>query len=162
MNISASQEQKFRALLGGIDADRRTLRMKEYIQHGSTSTYDHCIAVARMSYRIRCRLSVPMRDRELVRGAVLHDYFLYDWHSYRGPLHGYHHAETALQNAVRDFEDLTPCEKDIIRSHMWPLNLFCVPHCREALVVCLADKLVSAGETLRRRSRIHRTAGDAV
>ena len=56
-----------------------------------------------------------MRERELVRGALLHDYFLYDWHTRKSAkglkeLHGFSHPETALRNAGRDYR-LTPCER---------------------------------------------------
>ena len=40
----------------------------------------------------------------LVRGALLHDYFLYDWHQPHKEygLHGFTHPSTALRNAVQD------------------------------------------------------------
>lgn len=153
---AARRELLFREALSGMDTDRRTAQMKQYIQHGSTTTYDHCLSVARMSYGISRGLHLHTNERELVRGALLHDYFLYDWHSYRGPLHGVHHPDTALRNAARDFEDLTPRERNIILSHMWPLTPFAVPRSREAALVCLADKLVSIRETLHMR---HTTGG---
>lgn len=54
--------------------------MDRYIQHGDTSCLLHTVAVAYYSMKIAERLRIPVHKRELIRGALLHDYFLYDWH----------------------------------------------------------------------------------
>ena len=123
---------------------------KHYIQHGDTSVYDHCVSVAYMSLKLANALNLKNYNVvTLIRGSLLHDYFLYDWHekdaSHR--LHGYHHSEKALSNAKRDFE-LNEVEEDMIRSHMFPLNISKVPKHKESVILCLADKLVSAAEVL--------------
>lgn len=124
---------------------------KGYIQHGSVSVSSHCMYVAKYSLAISEKLHIPCNRRELIRGALLHDYFLYDWHSkdhvqlYR--LHGFFHPGVALKNATEEYE-LTPREKDIIKKHMWPLTVV-PPMCREAWIVTMADKWCSLLETLR-------------
>ena len=61
--------------------------------------FDHSLAVAYLSLWIVLRLGLRLDLRSLVRGALLHDYFLYDWHekdaSHRW--HGFHHARRALE-----------------------------------------------------------------
>ena len=94
---------------------------RNYIQHGNMPVHRHCIDVAGKSIAISKLLRIPCSERELIRGALLHDYFLYDWHHYEGNLHGFSHPETALLNAREDFM-LTRKEENIIRSHMWPLT----------------------------------------
>lgn len=47
--------------------------------------------------------------------------------------------------------ELTDKEKDIIQSHMWPLNPTDIPHSREAALVCMADKMSSSYETVLER-----------
>ena len=88
-----------------------------------------------------------MDERALMRGAILHDYFLYDWHdpdpSHR--LHGYRHPGTACKNAVRDF-NVGKVEQNMIRHHMFPLTPT-PPTCREGVILCIADKLVASRET---------------
>ena len=53
---------------------------KNYIQHGDVTVFDHCIAVAEYSCRIAEFLHLSVNRKVLIRGALLHDYFLYDWH----------------------------------------------------------------------------------
>ena len=124
---------------------------REHIQHGTVTVNAHCINVAKHSLMLADKLKVRINQRELIRGALLHDYFLYDWHdkNHINPLrlHGFFHPGRALQNATRDFE-LTARKKDIIRKHMWPMTVI-PPMCREAWIVTAADKWVSLLETLR-------------
>ena len=136
--------------LAGLQRDTMVRSMRRYVQHGRTSTYRHCVHVAAMSYRIAAVLAhVHIRTdrRSMVRGALLHDFYLYDWHekdrSHRW--HGFHHAARSLRNAEARFP-LNGVERDIIRCHMWPLNLTCLPRTREAAIVCLADKLCAIRE----------------
>ena len=103
--------------------DEKLRAEKAFSQHGCVSVYSHSVSVALLSLYIAERLNLNVDKSSLVRGALLHDYFLYDWHekdeSHRW--HGFIHAERALANAVRDF-CLNPIERDIIRKHMFPLN----------------------------------------
>lgn len=126
---------------------------RNYIQHGSIPVHRHCIDVARQSIMISQLLGIPCNERDLIRGALLHDYFLYDWHdksreNYQA-LHGFYHPGIALKNASREY-DLTLREKDIIKKHMWPLTVI-PPRCREAWIVTTADKYCSILETLKLR-----------
>ena len=120
---------------------------KKFLQHGDVSVYEHCINVAFLSLYLAKRFGLSVDRRSLVRGALLHDYFLYDWHendpSHR--LHGFHHARRALENACREFP-LNEREKDIIAKHMFPLNLR-PPRYKESALVCAADKCCALLET---------------
>ena len=126
---------------------------RNYIQHGSMPVYRHCMDVADQSIKISKFLGVVCNERDLIRGALLHDYFLYDWHdkcreNYQR-LHGFYHPGIALKNAQKEY-DLTDREKDIIKKHMWPLTVV-PPLCREAWIVTTADKYCSLLETLKLR-----------
>lgn len=123
----------------------------ECIQHGTMSVKNHSMNVAKYSLAISKKLPVRFNRKELVRGALLHDYFLYDWHDkdhvQLHKLHGFYHPGVALKNASKEYP-LTPREKDIIGKHMWPLTVV-PPMCREAWVVTAADKYCSLLETIR-------------
>jgi uncharacterized protein len=127
---------------------------REFIQHGDVTVYAHVISVARASLSFAERLGragILVDRASLLRGALLHDYFLYDWHdpnpSHR--LHGFRHPFFALARAEEDFE-LTPRERNIIVRHMFPL-VPVPPTCREAWIVCLADKWCALRETVAGR-----------
>lgn len=123
---------------------------KNYIQHGSISVYAHCVNVARMSVRIAKWLPIQVNMDALVIGALLHDYFLYDWHDGKGRhFHGFTHPECAFRNAEMDYT-LSPRVKNIIIRHMFPLTLV-PPTCTEAWIVCIADKICAIEETLFNR-----------
>ena len=62
---------------------------------------------------------------------------------------GFFHPSVALENALKDYE-LSKKEQDIIKHHMFPLTII-PPMCREAWLVCLADKICAGKETLLRR-----------
>lgn len=124
----------------------RILESKQYIQHGNTSVLEHSISVAYVSYRFALIFRIKINGREMIRGALLHDYFLYDWHEKDSAhrLHGFRHPYFALENANRDFE-LSDIEKDIIKRHMFPLVPI-PPRYLESMIVCFADKLCTVFE----------------
>ena len=103
---------------GRIDSSRK------YIQHGNTSVYEHSIRVAYYSLVLAELLHLQEHREELLRGALLHDYFLYDWHERDRShnLHGFRHPFTALKNADRDFL-LSEREKNIILQVAMELDL---------------------------------------
>lgn len=142
-------EERFAEALGDLARQGRVSQMACYPQHGRTSTLAHATRVARTSLRWARALRMHISERELVRGAMLHDYYLYDWHDPSCKGHALEHPLRALRNAQEDF-DLSLKERNIIASHMWPLPLTRVPACREAWLVCIADKWCSMRETLRR------------
>lgn len=127
---------------------------RDFIQHGTTSLYCHMLAVCRTALKISAFCDKVFKTktdrRSIARGALLHDYFLYDWHEYAKHTnwHGYTHAFLAFQNAGKDFE-LNAVESDIITKHMFPLNISSIPRFHETAMVCLADKCCSWREVFR-------------
>ncbi|BCJ93214.1 phosphohydrolase [Anaerocolumna cellulosilytica] len=143
----------FHEILRDVCLTTRVIESGQFIQHGNTSVLEHSILVAYVSYRVALKLKLPVKHRELIRGALLHDYFLYDWHEKdkNHRLHGFYHPFTALRNAERDVK-LTAIERDIIKKHMFPLTLI-PPRHMESLLVCLVDKFCATCETLYITSR---------
>lgn len=137
---------------------------KQYIQHGDTSVYEHSINVAYSAMCMAIQLGRTGHLEELIRGALLHDYFLYDWHEKNSGhgLHGFYHPGKALKNAEEHFH-LSKREKVIIKRHMFPLTPVPPDSC-EAYLVCMADKICSVQETFRTkelRKRFQRIIAEA-
>lgn len=104
--------------------------------------------MAYWSFRTAKTIGIRSRLPELTRGALLHDYFHYDWRVSRprsGGLHGFDHPREALENAEAAFGPLSRVERDCVLRHMWPLTSI-PPRYGESLLVCLADKAVSLYE----------------
>ncbi len=145
----------FKSYLEEVMQKKKFLKMNRYIQHGTTTCLLHSIAVAYYSYRICNLLKINIHEKELIRGALLHDYFLYDWHAKYKPtrnegFHGRIHPRIALFNARKDY-DINEIEEDIISKHMFPLTFY-PPKYRESIIVCLVDKLCSIHETFNKHA----------
>ena len=124
--------------------------LRTFIQHGAVTRYEHCLSVSYIALELADKLRVNVDRRSMVRGALLHDFFMYDWHD-PGNLrlmHGFTHAKEALQNAQKEFE-LNDIERDVIKKHMFPLNPV-PPKYRESWILCMADKICASKETVKR------------
>ena len=126
-------------------------QQKNFIQHGKTSVYSHERGVTMCALKIARGLKLKIDEKTLVRGALLHDYFLYDWHEKNAGhnLHGFTHAKRAMDNANNDF-GLNKIEQNMIYTHMFPLNLR-IPRYKESIILCLADKIVATKESIKRK-----------
>jgi uncharacterized protein len=130
-----------------VASHERVQSIRAFMHHGTTSCFEHCFHVSYVSFRICRKLGFDVRSA--ARGAMLHDFFLYDWHVTKSDigLHGFRHAELALKNAMRFF-CLNDIEKNIIRRHMWPLTIT-PPRYRESFVVAMIDKYCTVAEVFR-------------
>lgn len=155
--LTSEERAELHAILSPFLAHPAVEKMKEYIQHGTVSTYAHCCAVAEACFLYAKRHEGRVDTVSLVRAAFLHDFYLYDWHE-RGDgshrFHGYRHARRAMENA-REIFGISEAEAAMIFTHMWPLNLTRLPRTREAWVLTLTDKRISLLETLDRRRGRH-------
>ena len=149
IHLSKENEKVFREILTEVCKNSRLLSSNRFVQHGSTSVFRHSVAVAYVSFYIAEKYRIRVDQHALIRGALLHDYFLYDWHEKDDShkWHGFYHAGKALQNAMEDF-DLNEVEQDIIRCHMFPLNPR-PPKYMESWIICYADKVCSGIETAK-------------
>lgn len=130
-------------------AHEQVRRMGSFIQHGNTTTLDHTTRVARASLSLVRALHLNVSESDLVAGALLHDFYLYDWHdrSTSKPNHATKHPLYAAANA-RELLNINSHVAAIIETHMWPLPPGRLPASAEAWVVCVADKWCSLVETV--------------
>ena len=162
---AARRSAEVRACVRELEERGRLGLTRSFIQHGTVSVYAHVTSVALAAVHVAdmlARLGIAVDRASLVRGALLHDYFLYDWHDPdpSHSLHGFKHPFFALARSEEDFS-LTARERNIIVRHMFPL-VPVPPTCREAWIVCLADKYCATRETVAARlPRRNRTAAAA-
>ncbi len=114
-------------------------RLDDYVHHRGKTRLDHVKEVAWISFILGKRLSLDCKA--IIRGALLHDLFFYDWLREGPKLHGFRHHNIAFENAQK-ITPLTEKEKDIILKHMWPLTII-PPLYPESLLVCFVDTFCS-------------------
>ena len=129
--------------------------LKQYIQHGSTSTFVHSRDVAFMAYLYAKKHHLDKNPafsiEDLVLSGFCHDFFMYDWHERIGhhKLHGFTHAHVSAMNAY-NYCHLSEKALSIIETHMWPLTITKIPRSKEAWIICMIDKLISLKEIIHR------------
>ncbi|GMO16375.1 MAG: HD domain-containing protein [Termitinemataceae bacterium] len=126
---------------------------KNVFSHGSISIYEHSVAVAALAFSM-AEDKKNIDKRCIVRAALLHDFFLYEWHvwGWRYIMHGWAHPAIAA-NKAREVFGINDREYSCIRTHMWPWTFWRLPRCREGWIISMADKIVALKEALFCRGR---------
>ncbi len=142
-------KQRLEEIVNFLKKNTRFLETKNFIQHGDTTVYSHQISVAKKSIELAEKYNLDVDMNSMIRGALLHDYFLYDWHDGKRErmIHGFTHPMKAYLNAKSEL-GLNKIERDIIVKHMFPLTPL-PPKYLESWIVTYSDKYVSLVETLR-------------
>lgn len=147
-NIISDNELKRMFFFLGKDIllNENFIKEKNFIQHGKTTTLMHSLAVSYYSFRFAMKHNYHIDFSSLVRGALLHDFYLYDWHDKNKNIswHGYVHPYIAVKRAKEHF-NINHIEEDIICKHMFPLTLS-LPYCKESFLVMIFDKICSIKE----------------
>lgn len=156
LKMQGNANDPFEKLISDIISSESYRSMREYKHHMRSTAYAHSIRVAYLCYR-HCQRHNSRADlNELVRGALLHDYYLYDRrgreHHVNGLIHTFTHPKQAIKNAMRDYPDLTENERDAIRHHMFPMTLI-PPKTRCGWLVCFYDKLAAIEDYCGRGGR---------
>lgn len=148
MKITEAQRQELEDVYQSFLHDERILKMKEIQMHRGSNCYIHSFKVAKLSIR-RALRHKKGNLMTILLGAILHDYYLYDWRSDREKMKGHicRHPYVAAENAERDFGIHEPIKR-VIQSHMWPFNLTDFPKTKEARIISLADKTIYLREII--------------
>lgn len=135
------------------------LSTDKYIHHSDISCLEHSVHVSFIAFNLSHKLPLKFNYESIVRASLLHDFYLYDWHTNnlhgekKGfQRHGFTHAYIAYLNASTYFT-INNIEENIIKSHMWPLTFRNYPKNKEAILIMLVDKYCSVLETLSKKSR---------
>ena len=148
MNTISNQE--FYHIIEDIIKNPTVQKMKEFNQHCDTSCFEHCFKVAYYTYFLCKKFHLDYISA--TRGAMLHDLFLYDWHTPRAlksmkSLHAFAHPKIALENAKNIF-DLNEIETDVIVHHMWPVTIS-LPKSKDGLLITSTDTYRACAESFR-------------
>lgn len=128
---------EFRDIVKDILNNREFKKLENY-KHHSTSRLDHSIRVSFYAYKICKKFNLDYISA--ARGGLLHDFFMnrYCDSGKKDLLVG--HPEIALYNSLKHFE-LNDKEMDIIRSHMFPVNMKVIPKYKESYIITFIDKV---------------------
>ena len=123
-------------------------------QHRTSNTFRHVNLVTQQALYHCFKKGIVVDFESLIRGAMLHDLFFYDWRKDKSKKrkHLWRHPQIAYNNASKIF-DLNETEKDIIVNHMFPITLTKIPRSKEARIVSLMDKKVTMMEVFGSRKR---------
>lgn len=73
-HLTKEDQQKIHQILKQYQEDSRVQSMHGFVQHGRTSTYEHCMNVVKLSFWINKHLHLSANERALLAGALLHDF----------------------------------------------------------------------------------------
>lgn len=122
-------------------------RMKKYRHHVKGSLYDHSVKVAFLCFKHHKKFGLKTDIVDFVRGAMLHDFYLYDLHGENSShkFHWFRHPNAALKNAMEKFSPLTYTQRDMIKHHMFPLTPV-PPTTKAGWLVCFYDKIAAISD----------------
>lgn len=122
-------------------------RNLENIQHHEQTRLNHSLKVSYYAYRAAKKMG--LHYDEVARAGLLHDFYLGQVNEQKNIkdrflLFTTKHPQQAVYNSLKYFE-LTDKEIDIIRSHMFPVDIK-IPKYAESWLVSIVDKIVSFNE----------------
>ena len=130
-------------LVDDIINDNEFKKIDNCIHHG-ISRFDHSCRVSYYSYKVTRLLK--LNYKEVARAGLLHDFFLSENNTKKEKMKSmFVHSKKSLKNSEELF-NLSEREKDIIYTHMFPLNVNRVPKYMESWIVSFVDKLVAIYE----------------
>lgn len=141
------KNNEFLTLVRDILSSEEFKKMKTYRHHLKGSAYDHSVKVAYLCYVHHKKFKTKIALEEFVKGALLHDYYLYDHHDKNDPHkhHWFKHPKHALSNALKKYPNLTKTQMDMIRRHMFPLTPI-PPHTKAGWLLCFYDKVAAVSD----------------
>lgn len=126
--------------------NKEYLKLKTYVRHNFTNTYDHSIRVAVGAAIIAEYLGTDIQSA--IKVALLHDMCFVDINERKshGGFYLFYHPEEACRNSEIMFH-LNNIEKNAIQSHMFPFAVH-IPTSKVALALTLSDKCIAIYEAL--------------
>ena len=144
-------KEEYFGIYAEVNNNEKYKELNKSLHHGITRK-DHIDRVGFLSF-VMSKI-FKLDTISMTRGALLHDFFTDEdikqtkkniWHKT--------HPYLALNNSLK-YYDLNELEKNIIESHMFPLNTE-LPKYKESVLVGIADKSVAVYEFLRFNIKVY-------
>jgi len=146
---SALTDKDYMNIVSDIINNQEFQKLRQCVHHRGLSRFEHCIHVSYSCFKNKESFGYKYR-KDMIRGALLHDFFLYDYRKEKSLkkhlLHGFFHPGVSLKMSEEHFK-LSVIEKDVIRKHMFPLTFF-MPKYKATWYVVFYDKLWAVKELL--------------
>lgn len=147
-----NKDINYKNIVNGIMNNEEFSKLSNIPHHGGTRL-DHSIRVSYISYKVSKFLKLDYI--QTARAGLLHDFYFERTKDFKQvkdkvKLYTVGHPLDALENADKHFI-LSDKEKDIIRTHMFPID-FRIPKYLEGWVVNLVDTGVSLFEFTKKFS----------
>ena len=148
MKITQEEKDRLEEIYQTFLHDEKILRMKNIPMHRGSNCYLHSFKVAKLAIKNGLRHRHVSLETILI-ASILHDYYLYDWRKDKSKRkgHGRNHPFIAAKLAEDDFH-ISEEIKEVIHSHMWPINFKVFPKTKEARIVNIADTIVATIEAI--------------
>lgn len=138
-------DKEFMEHVGHLIQHPRFQKLESITQHHHSTRLEHSINVSYTSYRIAKKIGWDFKST--ARGALLHDFFYYDWRETKfNKGHAWVHPRIAVRNA-RKLTELNKREEDIILKHMWGATI-APPRYKEGYIVTIVDKYWAIKEAI--------------
>ena len=144
-------DEEFEKIIKPIMENKEFMKLNTVSHHG-ISRLNHSLRVAYFSYKISKKLRLEYK--ETTEAALLHDFFIDEVDDENSLFKLRRHPEYAEKNASKHF-DLTDRQKDIIKTHMFPIT-FTPPKYIESWIVDIVDDFSAVYEryhSLRKEMR---------
>jgi len=141
--VNIEKDIEYKNIINHILNNDEFNKMKN-ISHHDTNRFEHSLKVSYYSYKIARSLKLDYED--VARAGLLHDFFMTDTNIKitKRLMCAIKHPRYAAEKSEQIF-GISEKEKDIIKTHMFPLNLN-VPKYTESWLVTLVDKVVATKE----------------
>ena len=114
--------------------------MTRYHHHRTIDTHYHSVFVSYRVLKLCHAFGVTQDCREIVRAALLHDFYLYEWYTEKhDENHIYYHPKASVRNIEAHLGVLSPMQRNMILSHMFPMAVE-PPRSVGAWLLTVADK----------------------
>ena len=143
MSTKIKKDDNYMNIVGNI-LDNEEFNQIKGIEHHGTTRFEHSVRVSYYSYKISKLLHLDYV--ETARAGLLHDFFISDEDRNAKDrfVSTFVHPKEAVDNSMRVF-GINEKEKDIIKSHMFPINIS-LPKYAESWIVSMVDNVVGSYE----------------